>query len=138
MCSNPYDYFPQYCPIETHRSAVYRVTCVRTLLPYSLQSLQLETHFAFFVGSSQFELIRASSKADSSQLDISTKGQAHIVYFKNQKNTLIPVSWGYFRQRRIRIWGRLMPEPLVLFAKSKSRISTKIRIRGLVTHKNPQ
>ena len=55
-----------------------------------------------------------------------------------QKNTLIPVSWGYFRPRQIRIWGRSIPGPLVLFAKSKSRISTKIRILGLVTHKNPR
>ena len=32
--------------------------------------------------------------------------EAHIVYFKYQKNALIPVNWGNFRPRRIRIWGR--------------------------------
>ena len=55
-----------------------------------------------------------------------------------QKNTLIPVNWGYFRPRRIRIWGRKIPEPFVLFAKSKIKILPKISIRCIVTHKNHQ
>ena len=31
---------------------------------------------------------------------------AHSVFQISKKNTLIPVNWGYFRPRRIRIWGR--------------------------------
>ena len=62
------------------------------------------------------------------------KGEAHI----GSKKYFNSSELGYFRPRRIRIWGLLIPEPLVLFAKSKNMISTKIRIRGLVTHKNHQ
>ena len=36
------------------------------------------------------------------KLKIIRKGEAHI----GSKNTLTPVSWEYFRPRRVRIWGR--------------------------------
>ena len=62
------------------------------------------------------------------------KRKAHI----GSKNTLIPVSWACLWQRQIWTWGRLIPEPVVLFAKSKTMILTEIRTQCLATHTYPQ
>ena len=48
-----------------------------------------------------------------------------------QKNNRIPVKGGYFRQFPIRIRGRTITNPFLLFVNSKNRISTKNRIRLL-------
>ena len=58
--------------------------------------------------------------------------------YRIKKSSLIPVSLEYFRPRQIRILVRLIPEPVVLFTKSKNMIFTKIKIRCIVSHKSQQ
>ena len=62
------------------------------------------------------------------------KGEAHL----DSKNALITMSSGYIWPNEILIWHLLIPEPDVLFVKSKSINLITIRIRCLATHKHHQ